>query len=96
MAKDKVMIYCKNIQFKVVLPNNMVWPFAQEFGKKFALKADTPKPIDGYSSLGDCFTVQVSVHILKEQEFYEFLGSFCLRHKLPVRKEDLQPGKHGL
>ena len=96
MAKDRVLIYCKNIQFNVILPNNMVWPFASEFGKKFKQSNDSPKPIDGYSSLGNCFTVQVSVHILKEREFYEFLRSFCQKHKLPVRKEDLQPGQHSL
>jgi len=96
MTKSRVVIYCKNIQFSVVLPKSKVWLFASEFGKKFKQINDSPKPIDGYSSLGNCFTVQVSVHILKEREFYEFLRSFCQKRKLPVRKEDLKPGQHSL
>ena len=91
---DEVIIYWKNIQFDVILPENKVWPFVLAFGEKFALPPDSsPRQIEGFFPQGFGYCVQAGVHVSEEQKFYNFLRAFCQEHGLPVREDDLRPGQ---
>jgi len=98
MSKQ-VIIYWKNIQFCVVIPQEKIYNFIAAFGEEFKIDCHDdpcdkmPKPIDRYEPHQAGWHIWVSVHVSQEQKFYDFLARFCEKEYLPLRQDDLKPGQ---
>ncbi|PIT92886.1 MAG: hypothetical protein COU08_00055 [Candidatus Harrisonbacteria bacterium CG10_big_fil_rev_8_21_14_0_10_42_17] len=87
MSERKVSIHCRLIVFEVVVPEDLVWPFAQSFSDYFPLidsisGASKIRPIDSYFNHPNGWHVRVTVPDLDSYRFSKFLDSFCTSHGL--------------
>jgi len=81
MATDwDCILYMKNIQLEVTIPEKFFWEFAAEFGKKFATEdfhgGPTIKELDHYFDHPNGWHAIVTVFTSQEDEFYNFMCGF--------------------
>jgi len=89
--RDDVIIYMKYVKLDVVIPENYVWEFMQEFGEKFAIEdiyegTSRLKAVDGYYNHPGGWHIQVTVFENYESNFYDFLQEFCTKRQLSFRQ----------
>ncbi len=82
MGKEyDVLIYSRHISLDIVIPEEHVWDFMAQFGRKFAIGNSEGTthitPVDSYYDHPGGWHVKVTVWEIDEAKFYSFLRRFC-------------------